>query len=881
MIELVKQWLVQHNKWLLLVGNVVRSDIVRPFLPAGYSGIILYTTRSEACARSLGTTGRLRLLPFNGDESVALILKATDIGEGTASEQTRNAAVELGCLLGGLPLALEHSAACIADRHWTLSAYVEKLRLSRVETLNQGSGPDAVHLNVFDTFRPAMRQLSLPSVALIKIMAHLDHHSIPTKLLTLGIKCSIQNMDKSALGVNIILSPPSSPHIHIPYQHRFRKIAEKLNPMRYRQAKSNRGRRCRKDTIRESLRSLFSDANELETAISSLTATALVYRKESGSFWMHDLVCDLSLEDTHPEEHSILTAYAVTLCFYAFPLIPENHETWEDCEEIATHALVSLSHVSDKQTALTSASNLQFLLGLFYQARGRYNDALQFYKAAAVTFQDILGPEHTQTLTTTNSIANLLDGQGKYEESLQWHQKTLAAREKALGPKHPDTLSTLNNMAASLRKQAKYDKAMQLYVRALAGFEEVFDVEHPDTLSTISNIANVFHEQGNYQTALEWHRRALIGRSKTLGSTHPQTLSTMNNMAISLSSQGRYKEGLQWYHKALDNFERLLGHDHPHTLSVCNSIAIALHDLGEPSEALHWYERALASRQKVLGIENPDTLSSLDNIANVLADLGDHDKAHQNHQSALEGREKVLGHQNPETICTINNIGVSLVSADGVQHPLVLQRFQAALVGFEEILGPEHPFTLTVLYNIGVVHDHYGEYEQTRYWYTRSLAGREKVLGMHPDTVTTLHCLVNLMNREGQSEKASQLYSNTVARLRHSTLSDCSDAARLDMDQVESNLTITETKPDTCLPLCEPFTGDQQILATPRPQFLKTHRLLTWCSNRIQEDMLTEDNKRNSGIRSVGKKKLRVALLVLKREAVYFPRERAGKLASY
>jgi Cdc6-like AAA superfamily ATPase len=143
-IEGVKQWLVQHTNWLLLIDNVVRTDIIRPFLPAGGDGCIVFTSRSEGCARNLGTTGRLHLVPFTGEEAAVMLFKAIDVNMDTASEQSRNNAQEIGILLGGLPIALEGSAALIADRNWTLSTLVDKLRSSKSETLNQSSGRSSI-----------------------------------------------------------------------------------------------------------------------------------------------------------------------------------------------------------------------------------------------------------------------------------------------------------------------------------------------------------------------------------------------------------------------------------------------------------------------------------------------------------------------------------------------------------------------------------------------------------------------------------------------------------------------------------------------------------------------------------------------------------------
>ena len=50
------------------------------------------------------------------------------------------------------------------------------------------------------------------------------------------------------------------------------------------------------------------------------------------------------------------------------------------------------------------------------------------------------GPEHPDTLISTNNLAWVLDSQGKYIAAEEMHRRTLELRVKVLGLEHPDTL---------------------------------------------------------------------------------------------------------------------------------------------------------------------------------------------------------------------------------------------------------------------------------------------------------------------------------------------------------------------------------------------------------------------------------------------------------
>ena len=48
-------------------------------------------------------------------------------------------------------------------------------------------------------------------------------------------------------------------------------------------------------------------------------------------------------------------------------------------------------------------------------------------------------------------------------------KRALAGREQVLGPEHPDTLPSVNNLAVLYQAQGRYGEAEPLYQRALGG----------------------------------------------------------------------------------------------------------------------------------------------------------------------------------------------------------------------------------------------------------------------------------------------------------------------------------------------------------------------------------------------------------------------------
>ncbi len=92
-----------------------------------------------------------------------------------------------------------------------------------------------------------------------------------------------------------------------------------------------------------------------------------------------------------------------------------------------------------------------------------------------------MGPDHPDTATSLNNLAELYKSQGKYIEAEPLYQRAIAIDEKALGPEHPGLATDLNNLAGLYWAQGKYAEAVPLYQRALAICEHELGASHPTT----------------------------------------------------------------------------------------------------------------------------------------------------------------------------------------------------------------------------------------------------------------------------------------------------------------------------------------------------------------------------------------------------------------
>ena len=67
-------------------------------------------------------------------------------------------------------------------------------------------------------------------------------------------------------------------------------------------------------------------------------------------------------------------------------------------------------------------------------------------------------------------------------------KQALQINEKALGPEHPDTASCLDSLAQLYHHLGDYAKAEPLYQRALGIFDKTLGLNHPRTAISLSNL---------------------------------------------------------------------------------------------------------------------------------------------------------------------------------------------------------------------------------------------------------------------------------------------------------------------------------------------------------------------------------------------------------
>jgi tetratricopeptide (TPR) repeat protein len=186
--------------------------------------------------------------------------------------------------------------------------------------------------------------------------------------------------------------------------------------------------------------------------------------------------------------------------------------------------------------------------------------------------------------------------------------------EQVLGPDHLDTLNARNSLAAAYHDAGRAAEAIPLFERTLVSRQRLLGAEHPDTLTSQNNLAAAYQDAGRTPEAILLFELTLAARERVLGRNNPVTLNSVGNLAAAYRDAGRSAEAIPLFERTLTTRVRLLGAEHPDTLRARSNLAGAYRDVGRPADAIPLFEQNVAACERQFGAHHPRTLASLDSL---------------------------------------------------------------------------------------------------------------------------------------------------------------------------------------------------------------------------------------------------------------------------
>jgi len=172
-----------------------------------------------------------------------------------------------------------------------------------------------------------------------------------------------------------------------------------------------------------------------------------------------------------------------------------------------------------------------------YREQGRLTEAREIYLEVLEAQRDILGAEHSDTLRTAGSLAQLQVAAGELADAQQLLRGTLESQLATLGDTHPDYLTSLTIKASLHNARDEFEQAHELAetVSSVAG--QAFNPSHPLVLGALEQRVVALRGLGRREAASELAETLVRDRTRLLGEDHPLTRAAAQ-LADELESPG-------------------------------------------------------------------------------------------------------------------------------------------------------------------------------------------------------------------------------------------------------------------------------------------------------------------------------------------------------
>jgi tetratricopeptide (TPR) repeat protein len=637
-IAAVKEWLVSHLNWLLILDEVDDLSMIRDFLPLHCPGHIILTTREHNVG---GIAGRIEMERMDKEEGALLLLRRSSLlashellHQATAVEQSQAAAIVAA--VDGLPLALNQAGAYIDGTGCSLPEYLELYQTRFRELVRLPNDPFSDYRETVATtwslsFQK-VEQENEAAAALLCLCAFLAPDAIPEEIITKGA---------AHLG--------------------------------------------------KALGTVATDPVELNEAMRVVQEYSLVRRDaQTKTLTVHRVVQAVFKERMNAETQQLWAMRTIQAVNAAFPEV--KYETWPECQRYLLHAQACANLVDQYQLSSPEAALLLTHAGWYLRERALYAEAEPLLKRALAIREHVLGAEHPDTATSCNNLGQLYRLLGEYKQAEPYLKRALAIREQVLGAEHPETAFTLHDLGHLQYFLGEYKRAESFYQRALAIREHVLGAEHPDTATTLNHLGQLYYGQGKYEQAEAYYQRALLIRKKIFAPETPLIATALNGLGQLYYAQGKYQEAETQFQRALAIREQTLGPEHPHTTITLNHLGMLYQDLGKYEQAESLHKRVLMIRERALGSQHPDIAFALSDLAHLYHLQGRYAEAEPLYQRALAIKEQKLGSEHPGTATTYSNL--ARLYQEQERYAEAEPLYQRALHIQEQQLGLEHPHSM-------------------------------------------------------------------------------------------------------------------------------------------------------------------------------------------
>ena len=630
---------------LIVFDNIEDINHLRGLMPNG-DGLRVVATTTNNTGWQHQDWKMIKVGVFDHNESIDYLLTVT-------KSDDHDTADVLAERLGDLPLAIAQAAATARHKNLSLSQYLNQLDTYRSERAIRpvpgGYYADDVATALCMAIEDALENLADPTRRYARrqlgALALLAESGVPTRWLDPTIE---QQDDRELQGTNSAEDEDAHDVLtELIHRSIIQQSADKATTMLH---------RLQAQAYRESW-------DENETAEAYESAAILLDKVDVDRFPRNDT-------DSRRRE--------------TLDLIEQLRAIGEQkySRNIFTHENIPVSLFQ----ALSNAHDLAL-----------FSEALTL-EASINTIQEILGPEHPDTLTVLNNFGVAYLDMQLISEAIAIFERLLSVDRRLLDEDDSTVFAAQNNLASAYQEAGRLRDAITLYETTLVDHTRIPMASYPDALTALSNLAAAYQAEEHSEEATRLFNSVLDGQLRILGPDHPDTLNTRSHIANSYFAAGLLTETTELYEQLLADSIRILGETHPNTLIYSDNLAKAHETAGHIDEAITLFEKTLKIRIESLGRDHPKTMASHDNLARIYCIGGNFARSIGLYKQLIDDTIQAKGEDAPDTLTARNDLAYTYTMAG--RSNIAVSLFMQVLEDRTRVLGHDHPDTLAARNNL-------------------------------------------------------------------------------------------------------------------------------------------------------------------------------------
>jgi tetratricopeptide (TPR) repeat protein len=180
---------------------------------------------------------------------------------------------------------------------------------------------------------------------------------------------------------------------------------------------------------------------------------------------------------------------------------------------------------------------------------GRYEEAVEALAAAVEAWRRTM-PRLPDTFM--DNLSDAYRGQGRLDDAESVLLEVLRYREQVLGPEHPQTLTSMKNLGLLRARQGRYAESEEIQSETLQMLRRTLGNEHYETLASSVGLANVYVKQGKLATAERMLADALETQRRVLGPRHAGTAESLYSLACLETARGDRPAAIRFLRRAVE-----------------------------------------------------------------------------------------------------------------------------------------------------------------------------------------------------------------------------------------------------------------------------------------------------------------------------------------